>query len=78
MASAPKRGDAGLAARLCPPKRLFGLVNNITPGKTDIMHVALGPLGQFAALALAVAPHVEGLAELGQNAGTMMIYHRLL
>jgi hypothetical protein len=78
LAGAPKRDDAGLAADLCSPKRLFGLANDIAPGKTDIMHVALGPLGQFAPLALPIAPNMKSLAELGQNAGTMMIYHLVL
>jgi hypothetical protein len=35
-------------------------------------------LCQFAALALPLAPDVEGVAELGENPGTMMICHRLM
>jgi hypothetical protein len=42
------------------------------------MQVAIGPSGQFAALALAVTPNVEGFAEMGQNARIMMIYHRFM
>jgi hypothetical protein len=42
------------------------------------VHVAIGPLRQFAALPVPLAPDVKGLAELGQNPGTMMIYHRLM
>jgi hypothetical protein len=53
-------------------------VSDIAPGKTDIMQVALGPLGQFTPLAPTIAPDVKGLADLGQNAGIMMIYHLML
>jgi hypothetical protein len=72
------RGDAGLAASSCPPKRLFDFVSNVAPGNADIVHVAIGPLRQLAALPLPLAPDVKGIAELGQNPGTMMIYHRLM
>jgi len=42
------------------------------------MQVAIGPLGQFAALALTVAPHMNGLAEVAQKPDIMMIYHRFM
>jgi hypothetical protein len=42
------------------------------------MQIALGPMGQFAPLALTIAPNVERLTKLGQDPGTMMIYHRFL
>jgi hypothetical protein len=77
MAGVPLRGSAGLAA-LCPPKRLFGLVNDVAPGKADIVQLAIGPLRQFAPLALAFAPDMQLFAELRQKTGTMMIYHRLM
>jgi hypothetical protein len=35
-------------------------------------------LRQLAALPLPFAPDVKSLAELGQDPGTMMIYHRLM
>jgi len=46
--------------RSSPPKRLFGLVSDVTPGKADVMQVAIGPLGQFAPLALTLSP-VNGM-----------------
>jgi hypothetical protein len=64
--------------RSSPPKRFFGLAHDIAPGETNVMQVAIGPSDQFAALALTVAPNVEGFAELGQNARIMMIYHRFM
>jgi hypothetical protein len=72
------RGDTGPGCCSSPPKRFFGLANDIAPGQTDVMQVAIGPLGQFAALPLTVAPNVEGFAELGQNPRVMMIYHRFM
>jgi hypothetical protein len=78
MAGVPKRGDASLAARLCPPKRLFGLVHNVAPRQSDVMQIAIGPMGQFATLTLALAPHVKGIAELRQKPRFMMIYHRFM
>src|ERR1700722_10630737 len=42
------------------------------------MQIALGPMGQFATLALAIAPDVNGIAELRQKPGFMMIYHRFM
>ena len=53
------RGDAGLGCCLSPPERLFGLVNDVAPGKADVVQVAIGPLGQFAPLALTVAPDMK-------------------
>jgi hypothetical protein len=62
----------------CPPKRLFGLIGDVAPGKPDVMQVALGQFGQLAPLKLARPPHVQRLAELCEQAGTMMIYHRFV
>jgi hypothetical protein len=78
MAGVPKRGGASLAARLCPPKRLFGLVHDVAPRKPDVMQIALGPMGQFATLTLAIPPDVNGIAELRQKPRFMMIYHRFM
>jgi len=62
----------------CPPKRFLGFVNNVTPRQSNIVQVAIGPMGQFAALALTIAPDVNGFSELRQKARFMMIYHRFL
>jgi hypothetical protein len=40
--------------------------------------VALGPLGEFLADAVALPPSVKGLTELGQNTPNMMICHRFV
>jgi hypothetical protein len=73
---ASREGDASLAAiRSSPPKWLFGLANDIAPGQTDVVQVAFRPLGEFTALALALPPDVERLAELRQKSPAMMICH---
>src|SRR5260370_30510734 len=63
---------------LRPPKRLFGLVNDVATRKSDVMQVPVGPLCQLTPLALTLAPGMEGLAELGEKARTMIIYHRFM
>jgi hypothetical protein len=63
MAGVSRRGDASLAA-LCPPKRLFRLVSDVAPGKSDVVQVALGQLGQLAPLKLSLSPDVERLVKL--------------
>jgi hypothetical protein len=63
---------------LCPPKRLFRLVSDVTPGKSHVVQVALGQFGQLAPLKLSLPPDVERLAELLEKPRTMMIYHRFL
>src|ERR1700720_4030380 len=69
--------EATPAAAACssPPERLFGLAHDVAPGQPDIVEVAIGPMGQFAALTPPVAPDMEGLGELGQKSRTMMICH---
>jgi hypothetical protein len=42
------------------------------------VQIALGPPRQFAPLELPLAPKAKGLAELGENARTMIIYHCLM
>jgi hypothetical protein len=78
MAGVPKRGDASLAACLCPPKRLFGLERDVAPRKPYIVQVTIAPMRQFATLTLPVAPNVKGLAELRKEPRLMMIYHRFM
>jgi hypothetical protein len=74
----PPQEAAPTWLRLRPPKRLFGLVNDIAPRQSDVVQVAIGPLGQFAPLALPVAPNMEGLVELSEKARLMMICHRFM
>jgi len=42
------------------------------------MEVTIGPLGEFLAGAIALAPGVEEFAQLGQNTTNMMICHRFV
>src|SRR5450756_3111996 len=78
MAGVPlmRRRRPGCALR--PPKRLFGLVGDVAPGQADIVQVAFAPAPQFEPLVPPLLPKVEGLTELGQNAGPMLIRHRLM
>jgi hypothetical protein len=63
---------------LSPPKRLLDLLSDVAPGQAHVMQVALGPLGQFAPLVYALAPDVQRLADVSENARAMMIYHRFM
>jgi hypothetical protein len=78
MAGVPLKGATPAWLRSSPPKRLFGLVNDVTPGKADIVQVAIGPLRQFAPLTPTISPDMQLLVELRQKPGTMMIYHRFM
>src|ERR1700680_1565469 len=78
MAGAPPKEAAPALLHSSPPKRLFGLANDVAPGKSDVVQIAIGPSGQFAPLALTVAPNVERLTDLRQKPGTMMIRHRFV
>ena len=51
MAGAPQNEAAPAWLHSCPPKRLFGLVNDVAAGNADIVQVAVGPLRQFAGAA---------------------------
>jgi hypothetical protein len=77
MAGVPERATPAWLL-LSLPKRLFGLVDDVAPGKADIVQVAIGPLGQFAPLTPTIAPDMKLLAELRQKPGTMMICHRCM
>src|SRR5882757_10952992 len=65
-------------AALGPPERFFGFVDDVAPGQADVVQVALGPVGQLAALVLPIPPNMQGFADLGPEAGTMMISHRFM
>ena len=76
VAGAPATGHAGAPIwRSGPPKRLFGLANDVAPGQADIMQVAIGPARQFAPLARTLPPNMQGLAELAEKVGNMTICH---
>jgi hypothetical protein len=53
-------------------------MNDVAAGNTDIVQVAIRPLGQFPPLAHTLSPDVNGFLNLGPKPGTMMIYHRLV
>jgi hypothetical protein len=61
-----------------PPERLFGLESDVALRETDVMKVAVGPLGEFLTGAVALPPSVKCLAQLGQNTRNMMICHRFV
>jgi hypothetical protein len=62
--------------RLSPPKRLLSLVSDVAPRKSDVMQVAIGPMGQFMPLLPAVTPDMQRINEPRQKPQFMMIYHR--
>jgi hypothetical protein len=53
-------------------------MDDVTQGNADIVEVPIGPLSEFTPVADALAPNAKGLADLGQNSKTMIIYHRLM
>src|SRR4051812_26682593 len=61
-----------------PPERLFGFESDVAPRQPDIVQVALGPVGELAALLLTMAPDMQGFPDPGPEAGTMMITHRFV
>jgi hypothetical protein len=67
-----------LRLRSSPPKRLFGLVHDVAAGNADIVQVAVGPLGQFPTVPLALVPRVDGFLDLRPETCAMIIYHRLV
>jgi hypothetical protein len=71
----PPAGEAGASSA---PEGLFGFVYDIAPGQPDVMQLALGPLRQLAPLSLTPPPDVQGFTDLGENAWTMTIYHRVV
>jgi hypothetical protein len=60
---------------LSPPERLFGLTDDIAPRQSDIVQVAVGPMGQLISLLPAVDPEMKTLAEPGQKPRFMIICH---
>jgi hypothetical protein len=73
--SAAVQATAAGSLRSLPPERLFDLANDVAPGQADVMKVAIGPFREFAALASALAPDVQVLAEPGENVRNMNICH---
>jgi hypothetical protein len=63
----PPQEAAPTRLRSSPPKRLFGLVDDIAPRKSDVMQVAIGPMRQFTPLSPAFAPHMQPLADLSEK-----------
>jgi hypothetical protein len=78
MAGAPHNEAAPAWLHSCPPKRFFGLGDDVAPGQADIVPFTFGQLGQLVPVVPALEPDVEGLGELGQQPGTMMIYHVMI
>jgi hypothetical protein len=58
-----------------PPEGFLGLTDDVAPGKSDIVQVAVRPATQFATLAPAVTPDVKPFAKSGQKPVLMMFYH---
>jgi hypothetical protein len=75
MAGVPLKEATPAWLRSSPPKRLFGLGDDVAPGKADIVQVTGTHFGQLPPIDLALPPDVKGLAELGKKPGTMMICH---
>jgi hypothetical protein len=78
MAGAPRRGGAGIGGSSSPPEGLLGFASDVAPRQPDIVQVPVGPLGELAAGLVTLPPRMNGLAQMGQNAQTMMICHRLV
>jgi hypothetical protein len=78
MAGVPQKGAAPAWLHLSPPKRLFRLVDDVAPGKADVMSVALAQFGQLAPLKLTLPPDMKGFANSCDEPGTMMICHRFM
>jgi hypothetical protein len=79
QAGAPlDEGGAGIGGSSSPPEGLFDLMGDIAAGQADVMQVPVGPLRELTAALVALAPDVQGLAELGQKAWNMMICHRFV
>jgi hypothetical protein len=50
-------------------------VGDIAPRQADIVQIANIQLGELTPGALALAPDMEGLSDLGEKPSSMMIYH---
>ena len=59
-------------AALSLPERFVGFVEGIARGNADVVEVPVGPLGEFAAVLVALPPDMDGLGQLGQNAVSMI------
>src|SRR6516162_11671060 len=63
---------------LSPPEGFLGLVEDVAPRQADVVKVAIGPLGQLAAAAIALAPDLQRVANRLEKARNMMICHRFM
>jgi hypothetical protein len=61
-----------------PPEGLLSFEGNITPGQANVMEIAGRPVGQFTPRPVTLMPDVEGLADLLDQPGYMMICHRII
>jgi len=66
-----KRQRAG--GRQARQNGLFSFLNDVAPGKSDVMQVAIGPLGQFKTLAPASRQTFRIAFELREQAKAMVI-----
>src|SRR6266700_5694715 len=61
-----------------PPEGFVGLIGNVGPGQADVVEIAGGPVGQLAPGPVALVPDMQGFADLVDQAGCMMICHRIV
>jgi hypothetical protein len=72
---APLIEAAPARPRSSPPKRLFGLMNDVAARKADIMQLTIGPLRELLSISHALPPNPDGLLDLGPESSAMIIYH---
>jgi hypothetical protein len=65
LTGAPQNEAAPARLHLSPPKRLFGLVDNVAAGNPDVVQVALAPLRQFLPVPDPFTPGVDRFLDLG-------------
>src|ERR1700733_4055848 len=61
-----------------PPEGFLCLGGDVRPGQPDVVEISVAPLRELAAGPVALVPHVEGLADLGNQTWRMMICHRIV
>jgi hypothetical protein len=60
------------------PERLVDFLGNVAPGAADVVQIAVRPAGQLMPTPVALAPHMQRLAEAAEHAYVMMICHQNL